>query len=88
MEKAAVLVFTAAKTESSLANPPIYPDTLADVARAPPRNGIVEIAGPERAPFNEIETTPILHRSRAITRAGSQKERPKYPEKSLPDNDT
>ena len=26
----------------------------ADVARAAPRNGIVEIAGPERAPFNEI----------------------------------
>ena len=27
---------------------------LADVALAEPRNGIVEIAGPERAPFNEI----------------------------------
>jgi uncharacterized protein YbjT (DUF2867 family) len=27
---------------------------VADVAMAPPRNGIVEIAGPERAPFNEI----------------------------------
>ena len=27
---------------------------LADVALAAPRNGIVEIAGPERAPFNEI----------------------------------
>jgi uncharacterized protein YbjT (DUF2867 family) len=27
---------------------------LADVALAPPRGGIVEIAGPERAPFNEI----------------------------------
>ena len=27
---------------------------IADVAVAPPRNGIVEIAGPERAPFNEI----------------------------------
>jgi uncharacterized protein YbjT (DUF2867 family) len=26
----------------------------ADVALAPPRSGIVEIAGPERAPFNEI----------------------------------
>src|SRR5262245_13156410 len=26
----------------------------AEVALAPPRNGIVEIAGPERAPFNEI----------------------------------
>jgi uncharacterized protein YbjT (DUF2867 family) len=26
---------------------------IADVALAPPRNGIVEIAGPERAPFNE-----------------------------------
>ena len=27
---------------------------VADVAMAAPRNGIVEIAGPERAPFNEI----------------------------------
>jgi uncharacterized protein YbjT (DUF2867 family) len=27
---------------------------VADLALAPPRNGIVEIAGPERAPFNEI----------------------------------
>jgi uncharacterized protein YbjT (DUF2867 family) len=27
---------------------------VVDVALAPPRNGIVEIAGPERAPFNEI----------------------------------
>src|SRR6266403_365406 len=27
---------------------------VADVALAPPHNGIVEIAGPERAPFNEI----------------------------------
>jgi len=27
---------------------------VADVAQAPPRNGIVEIAGPERAPFNAI----------------------------------
>jgi uncharacterized protein YbjT (DUF2867 family) len=27
---------------------------VADVALEPPRNGIVEIAGPERAPFNEI----------------------------------
>jgi uncharacterized protein YbjT (DUF2867 family) len=27
---------------------------VADVALAPPLNGIVEIAGPERAPFNEI----------------------------------
>jgi len=27
---------------------------VADVAIAAPRNGIVEIAGPERAPFNEI----------------------------------
>ena len=29
-------------------------DIVADVAVATPRNGIVEIAGPERAPFNEI----------------------------------
>jgi uncharacterized protein YbjT (DUF2867 family) len=28
--------------------------SVADVALEPPRNGIVEIAGPERAPFNEI----------------------------------
>ena len=28
--------------------------SVADVALAPPRNGIVEIAGPERAPFDEI----------------------------------
>ena len=27
---------------------------VADAALAPPKNGIVEIAGPERAPFNEI----------------------------------
>ena len=27
---------------------------VAEVALATPRNGIVEIAGPERAPFNEI----------------------------------
>jgi uncharacterized protein YbjT (DUF2867 family) len=27
---------------------------VADVALTPPRNGIIEIAGPERAPFNEI----------------------------------
>jgi uncharacterized protein YbjT (DUF2867 family) len=27
---------------------------IADVAVAPPRNGIIEIAGPERAPFHEI----------------------------------
>jgi uncharacterized protein YbjT (DUF2867 family) len=27
---------------------------VADVALAPPRNGIVEIAGPERAPFHQI----------------------------------
>jgi len=27
---------------------------VAEVALAPPRNGIVEIAGPERAPFNEV----------------------------------
>ena len=27
---------------------------VADVALAPPRNGIVEIAGPDRAPFDEI----------------------------------
>src|SRR5262245_27210864 len=28
--------------------------SVADVALATPRNGVVEIAGPERAPFNEI----------------------------------
>jgi uncharacterized protein YbjT (DUF2867 family) len=39
---------------------PIAADDVAafvsEVAIAPPRNGIVEIAGPERAPFNEIVT--------------------------------
>jgi uncharacterized protein YbjT (DUF2867 family) len=35
---------------------------VADVAQAPPRNGIVEIAGPERAPFNEI----IAHYLKAV----------------------
>jgi len=29
---------------------------VAEMALAPPRNGVVEIAGPERAPFNEIVT--------------------------------
>src|SRR5262245_47545870 len=29
-------------------------ELVADVALAPPRNGILEIAGPERAPFNDI----------------------------------
>jgi uncharacterized protein YbjT (DUF2867 family) len=29
---------------------------VAEAALAPPRNGVVEIAGPERAPFNEIIT--------------------------------
>jgi uncharacterized protein YbjT (DUF2867 family) len=29
---------------------------VADVALAPPQNGIVEIAGPERAPFNQFVT--------------------------------
>ncbi|MBP1888395.1 SDR family oxidoreductase [Sinorhizobium mexicanum] len=33
---------------------PIAADDVAEVAFANPRNGIVEIAGPERAPFNEI----------------------------------
>src|SRR5262249_56958650 len=33
---------------------------VADTALAAPRNGIVEIAGPERAPFNEI-ITPHLN---------------------------
>src|SRR5580693_1738326 len=35
---------------------------VADVALAPPRNGIVEIAGPERAPFNEI----VAHYLKAV----------------------
>ena len=35
---------------------------VADVALAAPRNGIVEIAGPERGPFNEI----IAHYLRAV----------------------
>src|SRR5215469_15718710 len=35
---------------------------VAEVAVAAPRNGIVEIAGPERAPFNEI----VAHYLRAV----------------------
>jgi len=35
---------------------------VADVALAAPRNGIVEIAGPERAPFNEI----VAHYLKAV----------------------
>ena len=35
---------------------------VAGVALAPPRNGIVEIAGPERAPFNEI----VAHYLKAV----------------------
>ena len=34
---------------------------VADVALAPPRNAIVEIAGPERAPFNEIVALSLIH---------------------------
>ena len=34
--------------------------SVADVALAPPHNGIVEIAGPERAPFNEIGLDQFL----------------------------
>ena len=32
----------------------------AGVALAGPRNGIVEIAGPERAPFNEVEERSLV----------------------------
>jgi uncharacterized protein YbjT (DUF2867 family) len=35
---------------------------VAEVALAPPRGGIVEIAGPERAPFNEI----VAHYLKAV----------------------
>ena len=35
--------------------------SVADVALAAPRNGIVEIAGPERAPFNEIVALSLIH---------------------------
>jgi uncharacterized protein YbjT (DUF2867 family) len=35
---------------------------VADVALAAPRNGVVEIAGPERAPFNEI----VAHYLKAV----------------------
>ena len=35
---------------------------VADVALAAPRSGIVEIAGPERAPFNEI----VAHYLKAV----------------------
>ena len=41
---------------------------VADVARAAPRNGIVEIAGPERAPFSEIVARYL---KRSATRARS-----------------
>jgi hypothetical protein len=37
---------------------------VAEVAVAAPRNGIVEIAGPERAPFNEI----VAHDPRQVVR--------------------
>jgi uncharacterized protein YbjT (DUF2867 family) len=45
---------------------------VADAALAAPRNGIVEIAGPERAPFNEVvaRPTPAWLWVRVIERAG------------------
>jgi uncharacterized protein YbjT (DUF2867 family) len=46
---------------------------VADVALTAPRNGIVEIAGPERAPFNEII-------ARYLTAAGDPREVVKDPE--------
>jgi uncharacterized protein YbjT (DUF2867 family) len=46
---------------------------IAEVALAAPRNGIVEIAGPERAPFNEIV-------ARYLTAVGDQREVARDPE--------
>jgi uncharacterized protein YbjT (DUF2867 family) len=46
---------------------------VADVALASPRNGIVEIAGPERAPFNEIV-------ARCLKAVGDRREVPSDPE--------
>jgi len=46
---------------------------VADVALAAPRNGIVEIAGPERAPFNEIV-------ARYLKAAGDRREVVRDPE--------
>src|ERR1700761_8731246 len=46
---------------------------VADVALAPPRNGIVEIAGPERAPFNEFV-------ARYLKAVGDQREVVRDPE--------
>jgi uncharacterized protein YbjT (DUF2867 family) len=46
---------------------------VADVALTAPRNGIVEIAGPDRAPFNEII-------ARYLTAAGDPREVVKDPE--------
>ena len=58
---------------------PIAPDDVAaivaDVALATPRNGIVEIAGPERAPFNEI----VARYLKAVGRPASGRERPRGP---------
>src|SRR5215203_4919530 len=48
---------------------------VADVALAPPRNGIVEIAGPERAPFNEI----VARYLKAIGDPREVVERPRAP---------
>jgi uncharacterized protein YbjT (DUF2867 family) len=39
---------------AGLLQPIAADDVVAEVALANPRNGIIEIAGPERAPFNEI----------------------------------
>ena len=56
---------------------PIAADDVAafvsEVAIAPPRNGIVEIAGPERAPFNEIV-------ARYLKAVGDRREVVRHPE--------
>jgi uncharacterized protein YbjT (DUF2867 family) len=46
---------------------------VADVALAAPRNGIIEIAGPERAPFNEI-----------VARSCRRPERKRHPAGEIP----
>ena len=64
------------------------PTIVADVALAAPRNGIVEIAGPERAPFNEIvarylralgDRREVVRDPKALYFGGSVEERSPVP---------
>jgi uncharacterized protein YbjT (DUF2867 family) len=52
---------------------PIAADEVAEAALAAPRNGVVEIAGPERAPFNEI----IARYLKAVKRSAPGRARPR-----------